>query len=84
MGGQPNLPTTSYRGSFVYSLPELQYDDSDTATGGYPTNANIMLAIGYCYADNLGTYGIDAAGVAFPPDQMISWTVRNHVWFKDG
>lgn len=84
LGGQPNMPQTSYRGSMTYRLPELQYDDTDSNMGGYPTNANLMLAIGWCYADNLGTYGIDATGTPFPPNQLINWTVRNHVWYKDG
>lgn len=81
----PNLPQTSYRGSFSYKLPQLEFDDTASgAYAGYPTNSTVVLAIGWCYADNLGTYGIDATDNQFPVDQMISVSARNHVWYKDG
>lgn len=83
----PNLPTSSWSGSFYYKLPTLNYDDSTTGVtlnGGYPTNTNVFMAVGWCYADNNGTYYTDATvSTQMPPDQIVSVTARSHVWYKD-
>lgn len=78
----PNLPTTSYRGSFSYKLPELKYDDTSESAAGFPTNSNVMLAIGYCYADNLYTYNISGGDIV-QVSPIVSATARSHVWYKD-
>lgn len=81
----PNLVNTSYRGSFSYKLPTLQYDDTNSVQfQGYPTNANVILAVGWCYADNQGTYDVDAEGNPVAPYSALSLTAVNHVWYKDG
>lgn len=81
----PNLPNTSYRGSFSYKLPALQYDDTNsTQFQGYPTNSNVILAVGWCYADNQGTYDVDADGNPTQVASSVSLTAVNHVWYKDG
>lgn len=82
----PNLQTTSWSGSFYYKLPTLLYDDSTngvTLNGGYPTNTNVFMAVGWCYADNNGTYYMDANGDQLAPDQIVSMTARSHVFYKD-
>lgn len=80
----PNLPSVSYRGSFSYKLPALEWDDTQTAFGSYPTNANVMLMVGWCYGDNLGTYYFTGENVPSPPDSILSLTATNHIFFKDG
>lgn len=78
----PNLQTTSYRGSFTYKLPQLQYDDTNPDLSGFPSNNNTFLAIGYCYADNNALEWL-VSGNPVPPDDIISVSARNHVWYKD-
>lgn len=81
----PNLPSTSYSGSFTYKLPTLQYDDTNNVLfQGYPTNSNVIIAFGWCYADNMGTYDVDAEGNPLAPASQVSITAVNHVWYKDG
>lgn len=82
-GSTPNLPSTSYRGSFTYRLPKLQYDDTNGAMGGYPSNSNLFIAFGYCYADNNGTYYFDGGGNPIQSPALITVSARNHVWYKD-
>lgn len=81
----PNLVNTSYRGSFSYKLPTLQYDDTNTDQfQGYPSNANVVLAVGWCYADNMGTYDVDSTGNPLSPASSLTLTAVNHIWYKDG
>lgn len=80
----PNMLNTSYRGSFSYKLPTLQYDDTNAVQfQGYPTNSNVIFALGWCYADNMGTFDVDAEGNPLAPDSSVSLTAVNHVWYKD-
>lgn len=81
----PNLPQSYFRGSFTYKLPKLTYDDTaDNGTSPYPTNANLMLMAGYAFADNLWSQDYLTTGPSVQASlPLLSWTVRNHVWFKD-
>lgn len=81
----PNLPQSYFTGSFTYKLPKLIYDDTkDVGTGTYPTNANVMLMAGYAFADNLWSEDYVVAGSTTQASMpLLSWTVRNHVWYKD-
>lgn len=79
----PNLPSTSWRGSFSYKLPQLEWDDTNAGNGGYPSNANVMLMVGWVYADNLGTYYL-VSGDPQAPDSALSITATNHIFYKDG
>lgn len=78
----PNLQTTSYKGSFTYKLPKLQYDDTNTDMNGFPTNTAVFLAVGYTYADN-NSFIWYAGGGPVAADDAITVSVRNHVWYKD-
>lgn len=78
----PNLASTCYRGSFSYKLPELKFDDTNEAAAGFPTNSNVFLAIGYCYADNNATYNL-AGGDIVQVAPIVCATARAHVWYKD-
>lgn len=69
----PNTSATCYRGSVSYKLPKLLWDTTDSHSV-YPTNNGTFVAFGYCRGDNLTT-------LASP--QMVSLSVRNHVWYKD-
>lgn len=77
---------SSWRGSFTYKLPALKYDDdpkSATLTGGYPTNANMVLCIGACLANGMDSIqygGGEPTGILANP---ISLNVRTHYWYKD-
>lgn len=85
-GSSTNLVGSAWRGSFSYKLPTLYYDDTPiTVPIAYPTNANVMLAVGYAWANNLNAEAIDAGGneILPVPPQLLSITVRNHVWYKD-
>lgn len=85
-GWATNSPQSAWRGSFSYKLPTLYYDDTALAVPiTYPTNVNVMLAVGYVFANNLNAEGIDKDGneTQFVPPQLLSITVRNHVWYKD-
>lgn len=78
--------STSWRGSFTYKLPVLKYDDdSKTAgiTGGYPTNANMVLCVGAALAngmDSIQYIGGEPSSI-LPNPIMLS--VRTHCWYKD-
>lgn len=84
----PNLGKSSYRGSFVYKLPTLKYDDDSKTValnGGYPTNANMVLCIGAALANGCDSlqYGgepLQPTGVLPNPLQL---NVRTHYWYKD-
>lgn len=87
-GNVPNLPQSFFRGSFTYKLPKLIYDDTKGADPAltYPTNANLMLMAGYAFADNLWSQDYTSSPTApntVASMPLLSWTVRNHVWFKD-
>lgn len=73
---QPNLPQSSWSGRFYFKLPKLLYDDSAAIQGGYPTNACVMMAVGYANADNATTIVPDGYNA-------LSITARAHWWFKD-
>lgn len=75
-GVSTNLVQSAWSGRFYFKLPKLIFDDSAATMGGYPTNANTMLAIGYANADN---------GTTVVPDgfNAISVTARAHWWYKD-
>lgn len=81
----PNLSQSYFTGSFTYKLPKLIYDDTkDNGSGGYPTNANLMLMGGYAFCDNLWSQDYITAGPTSQASMpLLSWTVRNHVWYKD-
>lgn len=85
-GWATNSPQSAWRGSFSYKLPTLYYDDTPlTVPIAYPTNTNVMLAVGYVFANNLNAEAVDPDGAEtqFTPPQLLSITVRNHIWFKD-
>lgn len=77
---------SSWRGSFTYKLPTLKYDDdSKTAslTGGYPTNANMVLCIGAALGngmDSIQYIGGEPSSILPNP---VSLNVRTHYWYKD-
>lgn len=77
---------SSWRGSFTYKLPTLKYDDdpkSATLTGGYPTNANMVLCIGAALAngmDSIQYIGGEPSSILPNP---VSLNVRTHYWYKD-
>lgn len=82
-GEAPNLNSSFYTGSFTYKLPKLIFDDTERGpTGAYPTNSNVMLAVGYAFADNLWAQdqNVGTSQAALP---LVSITCRNHVWYKD-
>lgn len=86
-GATQNLPSSTWRGSFSYKLPTLQYDDSPIASPlAYPTNTNVMLMVGYAFANNLDALSVTGGDPPYAPftvPQLLSWTVRSHVWYKD-
>lgn len=82
-GEAPNLPQSYWKGSFSYRLPKLIYDDTkDANTGAYPTNSNLLLAVGYAFCDNLWSQD-QIPGSSQTALPILSITARNHVWFKD-
>lgn len=84
-GNAPNLPQSCWRGRFYYRLPRLIYDDTPTNVqfyGGYPTNSNVMLMCGSVLASGLSSTS-SAGGVFTALDNPVTWSVRNHIWFKD-
>lgn len=82
----PNVNKSNYRGSFVYKLPKLKYDDdpkTNAVTGGYPVNTNVILCIGAVLAngcDSLQYLNNEVTGILPNPLQM---NVRTHYWYKD-
>lgn len=78
--------STSWSGSFSYKLPTLKYDDDGKTagiTGGYPTNANMILCVGAVLAngmDSLQYVGGDPSSILPNPVMM---NVRTHYWYKD-
>lgn len=71
-----NLHTTSYSGRIYFKLPTLHYDDTDGTGQGYPSNANVFIAVGSAQADNTDGLTSAAGGI-------VSITGRAHVWYKD-
>lgn len=71
----PNTSQTCWRGSFSYRLPRLMYDDTGIEPNpSYPTNNCTFIAFGYARGDEL---------VTLDSPQMVTLSVRNHVWYKD-
>lgn len=82
-GEAPNLAQSYWKGSFTYRLPKLIYDDTKgSLTGAYPTNSNLLLMAGYAFCDNLWSQD-QVGGVSQTALPLLSWTARNHVWYKD-
>lgn len=83
-GEAPNLNSSFYHGSFSYRLPKLIYDDTERSpSNGFPTNANLMLAVGYAFADNLWSQDQIAGPNSQASMPLLNMTIRNHVWYKD-
>lgn len=84
-GEAPNMPQSFWRGSFTYKLPKLIYDDTERSpTNGFPANANLMLAVGYTFQDNLWSQDqVTAGGTSQSSLPLLSLTARSHVWYKD-
>lgn len=77
---------SSWRGSFTYKLPTLKYDDDPktaSLNGGYPTNANMVLCIGACLANNMDSlqYIGEEPSSILPNPVLLN--VRTHYWYKD-
>lgn len=87
-GTYPNVSKngSSYRGSFTYKLPMLQYDDDpkmSAFTGSYPTNTNMVLCVGAALAngcDSIQYLSGEASSILPNPIQL---NVRTHFWYKD-
>lgn len=77
---------SSWRGSFTYKLPTLKYDDdskSASLNGGYPTNANMVLCIGACLANNMDSIQYVGGEPSSILPNPVLLNVRTHYWYKD-
>lgn len=77
-GPTPNLPSSSFKGSFSFKLPKLKYDDTQVNFGGYPTNTALSICFGYVTADNL-----NSPNSGQPLSNLLNVTSRAHIWYKD-
>lgn len=82
-GEAPHMGASYWKGSFTYKLPKLIYDDTERSpTNGFPSNANLMLAVGYTFQNNLWSQD-QVGGVSQTALPLLSFTARSHVWYKD-
>lgn len=77
---------SSWRGSFVYKLPTLKFDDDSktiSLNGGYPTNANMVLCVGAALANGCDSIAYTSGEPSSILPNPVQVNVRTHYWYKD-
>lgn len=78
--------SANWSGSFTYKLPTLRYDDDAKTsgfTGGYPTNANMVLCIGAVLGNNMDSIQYIGGEPSSILPNPVMLNVRTHYWYKD-